>query len=137
MVGVLAAAGLLLAFTKKGKKITKKVGKLVLPDSFTSTPEGESLKKGSADEQHVMQLQQVLNSIHAAAQYINKTCGTMQWGVFPGGLADVSGTFDDKTAQMSQFYLNRQEVDLDYLDEVREKIRKYNAGDKCKYPLSY
>lgn len=138
LIGVVATLGVtaLFAFHKKSKAVVKKVGKLVIGDSSIGTPDNADLKKGSTDAQHVMQLQQALNQIHAAAQYINSKCGGIKWAVYPGGTLPVNGSFDSNTAAASQFYLNRQEVDLDYLNSIREKLSKYQAGDKCKYPLS-
>lgn len=134
--GMAVIAGL-LSFTKKGKQVRKKVAKLILPDSIitSDTTGATSIKKGS-NNQYVEQLQDLLNQLHSAVQYINGNCGSIKWGLFPGGTVAVSGSFDDKTAQMSQFYLNRQEVEIDYLNELREKIGKWKKGSKCIYPLS-
>lgn len=118
------------------KKISKQWGKIFIPDSSGVTDIGDMLRKGSKDEQHVDQLQNILNEIHAAAKYINSKCG-ITWGVFPGDALRPDGVFDDKTERMLQFYLNRKEIDLEYLNEIRSKLAAYQKGDKCKYPLSY
>lgn len=135
-LGLLAVVSL-LSFTKKGKEIKKNISKLIISDSIISsdTTGATSIKKGS-NNQYVEQLQDVLNQIHAAVQYINSNCGSIKWGLFSSGTVPVSGTFDDKTAQMSQFYLNRQEVEIDYLNEIRAKLAKWKQGSKCIYPLS-
>lgn len=140
IIGVsVAVAGLvaLLSFTKKGKQVVKKVGKVVIPDSIiTSDATGTTSIKAGSKSQYVEQLQDALNQVHSAVQYINGNCGTIKWGLFPGGTVPVTGSFDDKTAAMSQFYLNRQEVEIDYLNDLRSKIAKWKQGSKCIYPLS-
>lgn len=135
-VGTVTGIALLLAFTKKGKQVVKKVGSLIIPDSSATTDAGGVLRAGSSDMQHVMELQQALNDLTTITTWINTNCG-IQWGVWPSGLIDISGVFDTRTASVAQFYLNRTEVDLDYLNEIRAKISAYNAGsNKCYYPLS-
>lgn len=135
--GIALGGVALLAFHKKTKETVKKVvGKIFVGDSATDTPGGDDLQKGSGDVQHILQLQQVLNQMHTAIIYINGNCG-IQWPVYRGLMPGVSGVFDDATAKAMQFYLNRETIDLSYLDEIRIKLARYNAGDRCKYPLSF
>lgn len=106
---------------------------VIVDENFSGT-----LKPGSSGR-YVEQLQQALNDLHNAVLYINKNC-SMQWpsfGSYGNNPLPVSGSYDAKTALASQFYLNRTEVDLDYLRMIQDKIDKYRAGDKCKHPLSY
>lgn len=140
LIGVAGLLGItaLFAFHKPAQTAVKKlVGKIpFIGDTSPATPGDAPLMTGSADIQHIMQLQQALNDIHTAAVNINKNCKTISWGVNPGGILQVNGVFDDKTATAAQFYLNREQVDLDYLDMVRTKIDKWRQGDPCIYPLS-
>ncbi len=136
-VGLLGVASL-FAFSAKARSSAKKaVGKIIdIGDTSATTPSGGDLAQGSEDIQHILQLQQMLNELHAAVQYINKNC-SMSWALYPGNPLQVNGVFDMATEKMLQFYLNRQTIDLDYLNEIRNKLNQYQSGDKCKYPLSY
>lgn len=140
LIGTVAALGIaaLFAFSKKTRTTAKKVvGRIAdIGDSMTSTPDAMDLQKGSGDVQHILQLQQLLNELHDAVKYINSKCGT-PWLTYPGKMPGVSGVFDDATEKAMQFYLGRATIDLEYLNAIREKIAKYEAGNKCKYPLSY
>lgn len=140
LIGGLSLAAVVgfLGFTTKGKAIVKKAGSLLIGDSSATTSDNSGiLKAGSDDVQHIMQLQDVLNALTTSIQYINKNCGVDPWPVYPLGTLQVNGVFDASTSAASQFYLNRTEVDLDYLNQIRAKIAASNAGsDKCVYPLS-
>lgn len=141
--GLLAVgAGVAYAYRKKKVSATKPV--LVTADNPVTTTETGSdvLKAGSTDEQHVLQLQEVLNTLHQSARYINLNCGGIKWGYMTSGnMADgkvvtENGKFDAKTKAAAKFYLNREEVDLWFLDLMRGKIAKYNKSDKCVYPMA-
>lgn len=138
LISTIAGIGIisLFAFRKKVVPAVKKVGKLFIADSSTTTADDGILKKGSTDEQHIEQLQAALNEIHNAAKYITASCNVW-WPINAAGILQENGVFDDRTATACQFYLNRKEVDLDYLNDIRNKLSAYRAGDKCKYPLSY
>jgi hypothetical protein len=131
---VITVTGLII-FRKKVVATVKKAGKVFAGSSATTIADADVLKRGSADEQHVTQLQEVLNGITDAVQHINENCKT-SWGRWPGGKLAENGIFDTRTEQASQFYLNRIEVDLDYLNDLRAKMKAYRSGDKCIYPLS-
>lgn len=139
VIGISAALSViaLFAFSSKARTTAKKaVSKILVGDSSTATPNNQDLAKGSGDVQHILQLQQLLNELHTAVQYINANCG-IQWPLYGGRLPDVSGIFDDTTQAATQFYLARATVDLDYLNDIRAKLNKYQSGDnKCTYPLS-
>jgi len=136
---LVAGAGVAYAFRNKkaikGKKATLDVGPVEIGQV------DNTLRQGSEDEQHVTQLQEVLNVLHKAAKYINTNCGGIKWGYMAGSNTDGSivkenGVFDVKTANASQYYLNRREVELEYLDLIRKKVAKYKTGDKCVYPMA-
>lgn len=138
LVLVVAGTGIAYAFRTKKKQAIK--GSVSIGDIEIGQEEGV-LKKQSTDEQHIMQLQEVLNALHQAAFYINNNCGGIKWGYMsgslPGGkIVNESGVFDDKTEQACKYYLNRTEVELWYLDFIRQKIDKYKSGNKCTYPLA-
>jgi hypothetical protein len=142
-------AGLLLtsiaayAIFKKQKPADKKLKSTVVADSPEILDESGSatIKQGSAGR-YVSQLQEALNSLHKAVVYINTYCGNFwpkfnQWNAGDdGNILAVTGIFDAQTAAVCQFYLYRQEVDLDYLQMINDKIKKYNGGNKCIHPLS-
>lgn len=133
---LLAAAGMAFALrkTKAGKKLS---GILQIGDTQPTEGDGDVIGKGSGNEQRVQQLQEAINAIHKAAIYINNNCGGIKWAVFPGGLLSANGVFDDKTEKAVQFYFGgRKNVDLWYLDMIRQKITAYEKGDKCVYPMA-
>ncbi len=152
---VLITAGILLisatavfAFRKK-KPVSdaiKKVGSIVWPEGATESSalneDGTDVMKSGTSGRYVEQLQGALNDLHKAAVYINNNCNSIKWAVFTkwqptgdGNILPVTGTFDSKTAAVSQLYLNRQEVDLEFLELLKKKISAYKGGDKCVYPL--
>lgn len=141
-VGVLALGGIAYAATRKKKPVKKLSGSVsVGQGSSTSPDEEETLSQGSSDEQHVTQLQEVLNTLHRSANYINNNCGGIKWGYMAGSLSggnivNENGVFDARTAKACQYYLNRTQVDLDYLQFIRDKIAKFRKGDQCVYPLA-
>lgn len=145
---LLASAGAVFAFRKKKpvQKAIKKVGSIIWPEGLSDS---EALTETGADHiaqgdkgRYVEQLQDALNEIHKASGYINKNCN-VKWGYFSqlptksdGTILTVTGEFDANTANVSQFYLNRKEVDLEYLAMIKKKVAAYKAGsDKCVYPL--
>lgn len=139
---LLGAAGAIYAF-RKSPKVKKLVGKLSLSDSEPTTDEGESSIKQGSSGRYVEQLQDFLNDLHKATAQIKKNCGT-PWGYFTawpsksnGDILEVTGSFDDKTAQVTQFYIARKEVDLYDLANLKAKMSKWKtASDKCVYPLA-
>jgi hypothetical protein len=133
-----AGAGVAYAFgRRKIKAPVKKKVSVTAGDNTAGTDEGDTLRKGSADVQHVTQLQEALNALHQAAIYINGHCATIKWPTKGTGSTVVSenGKFDDATAAATKFYLNREEVDLDYLELIKKKIAAYKAGRLCEYPM--
>lgn len=139
VIGTAAVLGItaLFAFNKKSKAAVKKFfGTIVAGVSSSDTPDDADLQLGSGDVQHVLQLQGFLNELHTAVKHINGKCG-ITWPVYTGTMPGVSGVFDNATESAMTFYLGRKTIDLDYLNMIRTKMAKYQAGDKCKYPLSY
>lgn len=139
---LLAAAGVVYALRKK-PVVKKAIGKILVGSSEPTTDEGEtSIKQGSSGR-YVEQLQDFLNDLHKATAQIRQSCGTV-WGYYTatptksnGDILTVTGDFDSKTAAVSQFYLNRQEIDLYDLARFKDKMSQWKtASDKCVYPLS-
>ena len=145
---LLAGAGVAYAFRKKKPvaAVKKLVGSIIWPDEIggtqVTTEDGSTVLKQGSKNQYVEQLKDALNDIHKAVAYINGNC-SMKWAYFnklptssSGNILTPNDSFDSTTAQVAQFYLNRSEVELDYLNEIREKIAKWKKGNKCIYPLS-
>ncbi len=142
---VLATAAIAFAMRKKKPApVKKRTGSVIVDDEIPGTVSGIALQQGSTDETNVLRLKEAINQYHQAVVFINNNCSGVKWPLFRVWKTDANGKllpenilFDDNTEQVVQYYFNRKEVEIPFLNKLRLAMDSYRKGTKCIHPSQY